>query len=126
MDSMKVALFCFLSAAMLPWIMAQDYYDLENNDEINEKMKDVLTTSGFTCVGRDKGYYADVGLGCEVYHQCLPLQNDDGTVYNVAKFSFTCNKPSLFDQKACKCLSPDDPSLSDCPGEESSISPCTS
>merc|ERR1711881_189178 len=34
----------------------------------------------FSCEGQDYGYYADVESGCEIFHICLPIQDNDGIV----------------------------------------------
>merc|ERR1719397_1958713 len=32
----------------------------------------------FSCEGQDYGYYADVASGCEIFHICLPIQDNEG------------------------------------------------
>merc|ERR1712150_328758 len=38
----------------------------------------------FSCEGQDYGYYADVASGCEIFHICLPIQDNDGLVTSTA------------------------------------------
>lgn len=65
-----------------------------------------LQTS-FTCDGRSYGYYADVDNNCEVYHVCLPLEDDEGAVYQTAHFSFICGNQTVFNQETLTCASRD-------------------
>merc|ERR1712212_1256419 len=74
--------------------------------------QDILTRSynpeSFSCEGQDYGYYADVESGCEIFHICLPIQDNDGIVTSTAKYSFFCGNGTVFDQQALVCNHADD------------------
>merc|ERR1719411_140165 len=57
----------------------------------------------FSCEGQDYGYYADVESDCEIFHICLPIQDNDGFVTSTAKFSFFCGNGTVFDQQSLTC-----------------------
>merc|ERR1711981_1259788 len=62
----------------------------------------------FSCEGQDYCYYADVASGCEIFHICLPIQDNDGLVTSTAKYSFFCGNGTVFDQQALVCNHADD------------------
>ena len=81
--------------------------------------------NAFSCEGQYYGYYADVASGCEVgeeqianrpklnpptqiFHICLPIQDNDGLVTSTAKYSFFCGNGTVFDQQALVCNHADD------------------
>ncbi|KAL7637572.1 UNVERIFIED_CONTAM: hypothetical protein RMT77_012300 [Armadillidium vulgare] len=64
--------------------------------------------SSFTCDQKIYGYYADVANNCEVFHVCLPLQDDTGNVIDTAQFSFVCGNQTVFSQESLTCVHPDD------------------
>merc|ERR1711934_245903 len=74
--------------------------------------EDILTNpydpESFSCEGQDYGYYADVASGCEIFHICLPIQDNEGIVTSTAKWSFFCGNGTIFDQQALVCNFPDD------------------
>lgn len=53
----------------------------------------------FTCEGRDYGYYADLANNCQIYHICVPPNQ---------QYTFFCNNGTLFDQKAFTCVREED------------------
>lgn len=59
-------------------------------------------TSTFTCYGRVTGYYADVKLGCRVYHFCTQMESIADTTYQ--RMSYICLEGSIFDQKDLNCV----------------------
>lgn len=59
-------------------------------------------TSTFSCQGRATGYYADVKLGCRIYHFCTQIESIDGTTYQ--RMSYICLEKSIFDQKDLNCV----------------------
>lgn len=59
-------------------------------------------TSTFTCYGKLTGYYADVKLGCRVYHFCTQIDGIEGTSYQ--RMSYICLEGSLFDQRDLNCV----------------------
>ena len=74
------------------------------SDEILEKpYKD-----GFSCEGQGYGYYADVENNCQVFHICLPIEDNEGKVQEYAKWSFVCGNGTVFDQQSLTCNHKDD------------------
>ena len=59
-------------------------------------------TSTFSCVGRMTGYYADVKLGCRIYHFCTAMDGLAETTYE--RMSYICLEGSVFDQKDLNCV----------------------
>lgn len=59
-------------------------------------------TSTFTCHGRITGYYADVKLGCRVYHFCTQIEGIGATSFQ--RMSYICLEGSIFDQKDLNCV----------------------
>ena len=57
----------------------------------------------FSCEGRQYGYYADVDNHCQVFHICLPLEDDAGQVTETAHWSFICGNGTVFDQQTLTC-----------------------
>lgn len=53
----------------------------------------------FTCAGRDYGYYADLANNCQIYHICVPPNQ---------QYTFFCNNGTVFDQKIMTCVREDD------------------
>ncbi|QQP52928.1 Uncharacterized protein FKW44_005226, partial [Caligus rogercresseyi] len=54
----------------------------------------MLTTTAntsFTCDGNPYGYYADVDNNCQIFHICLPIEDDLGQVIQTAQCN---NSPS--------------------------------
>merc|ERR1712106_813880 len=62
----------------------------------------------FSCEGQAYGYYADVDSGCEVFHICLPIEDNKGEIIETAKYSFFCGNQTIFDQESLTCNHPDD------------------
>ena len=84
----------------------------------------------FSCEGQGYGYYADVQSGCQVeisktfhhfiscdlkqfdflqqvFHICLPIEDNDGNVIETAKWSFFCGNATVFDQETLTCNYPE-------------------
>ena len=57
----------------------------------------------FSCEGRDYGYFADVDNNCEIFHVCLPIEDDAGEIIEYAQFSFICGNQTIFDQGTLSC-----------------------
>lgn len=53
----------------------------------------------FTCEGKNYGYYADLGNNCQIYHICVPPNQ---------QYTFFCNNGTQFDQKAMTCVREED------------------
>lgn len=62
----------------------------------------------FSCDGRQYGYYADVSNNCQVFHICLPIEDDFGAVVETAHWSFICGNATVFDQQTLTCNYPQD------------------
>ena len=78
----------------------------------------------FSCEGQAYGYYADVDSGCQVgrrrrrrinnhpifqvFHICLPIEDNEGQVIETAKWSFFCGNATVFDQQTLTCNFPED------------------
>lgn len=67
-----------------------------NDDASTSVTGQIIDTkaSSFSCHGRNTGYYADVSLGCQVYHMCDGLGR---------KFSYQCPNATLFQQRMLIC-----------------------
>lgn len=61
----------------------------------------------FTCEGRNYGYYADVDNFCQVFHICLPIEDDFGQIIQTAQFSFICGNQTIFNQQTLTCDHPE-------------------
>ena len=57
----------------------------------------------FSCEGREYGYYADVDNNCQVFHICLPIEDDFGAIVETAHWSFICGNGTIFDQQTLTC-----------------------
>lgn len=62
----------------------------------------------FSCEGRSYGYYADVANNCEVFHVCLPIEDDFGEITRTAQYSFFCGNQTVFSQDSLTCSHPED------------------
>ncbi|TRY62608.1 hypothetical protein TCAL_03993 [Tigriopus californicus] len=58
---------------------------------------------GFSCEAREYGYYADVSNNCQIFHICLPIEDDAGSVIETAQWSFICGNGTIFDQQTLTC-----------------------
>lgn len=58
----------------------------------------------FSCADRSYGYYADVANGCQIFHVCLPIEDDAGAIIQNAQFSFGCGAETVFDQEGLTCI----------------------
>ena len=47
-------------------------------------------------------------LKTQIFHICLPIQDNDGLVTSTAKYSFFCGNGTVFDQQALVCNHADD------------------
>lgn len=66
-----------------------------------------LDTS-FSCQDKIYGYYADMANNCEVFHVCLPIADDTGTVVESAQFTFVCGNTTVFSQDNLTCMHRED------------------
>ena len=60
-------------------------------------------SEGFSCEGQAYGYYADVDNNCEIFHICLPIEDEAGEVIEYAQWSFICGNGTVFDQQTLSC-----------------------
>ena len=64
-------------------------------------------STSFACDGLPYGYYADTDNNCEIFHVCLPIQDDEGQIIETAQFSFACGNQTVFSQDSLTCNTPD-------------------
>eukprot|EP00095_Tigriopus_kingsejongensis_P007124 snap_masked-scaffold1097_size63051-processed-gene-0.10 protein:Tk07124 transcript:snap_masked-scaffold1097_size63051-processed-gene-0.10-mRNA-1 annotation:"cuticle protein" len=57
----------------------------------------------FSCDSREYGYYADVSNNCQIFHICLPIEDDAGSIIETAQWSFICGNGTIFDQQSLSC-----------------------
>eukprot|EP00095_Tigriopus_kingsejongensis_P007122 snap_masked-scaffold1097_size63051-processed-gene-0.3 protein:Tk07122 transcript:snap_masked-scaffold1097_size63051-processed-gene-0.3-mRNA-1 annotation:"PREDICTED: uncharacterized protein LOC100120661" len=57
----------------------------------------------FSCDSREYGYYADVSNNCQIFHICLPIEDDAGSIIETAQWSFICGNGTMFDQQTLSC-----------------------
>jgi len=97
---------------MMMMVMATVAQDEGSGNGLAAGSEDILSNpydpNAFSCEGQDYGYYADVASGCEIFHICLPIQDNDGLVTSTAKYSFFCGNGTVFDQQALVCNHADD------------------
>ncbi|XP_018023174.1 U-scoloptoxin(01)-Cw1a-like [Hyalella azteca] len=60
-------------------------------------------TQNFDCADRRYGYYADTDNDCQIFHVCLPIEDDAGQIVETAHFSFICGNQTIFDQSTLTC-----------------------
>ncbi|QQP49854.1 Putative cuticle protein [Caligus rogercresseyi] len=65
-------------------------------------------STSFSCEGQQYGYYADVDNNCQIFHVCLPIEDDFGSIIETAHFSFICGNQTIFDQQTLTCNHFDD------------------
>lgn len=68
----------------------------EEEKEEPDRLTMLLPQSKFNCQGKNTGYYADEGLGCEVFHYCQ----------DNARHSWICPEGFLFHQVHLICMPP--------------------
>jgi len=72
-----------------PIALESELEDEEDEEEAKpDRLQELLPQSKFVCTSKNTGYYADEGLGCEVFHYC-----QDG-----AKHSWVCPDGFTFHQ----------------------------
>ncbi|XP_053655585.1 U-scoloptoxin(01)-Cw1a-like [Cherax quadricarinatus] len=90
-----VASLASLATCRMGWVFTSGYESIVGQ-----------VSQTFTCQGRPYGYYADVDNACQVFHVCLPIQDDLGQVVQTAHFSFVCGNQTVFDQETLTCNHP--------------------
>jgi hypothetical protein len=99
----------FLAILVAGIVWAQDEEVVGNglpagNEEVLSRSYD---QTAFSCEGQAYGYYADVDSGCEIFHICLPIEDNEGQVIEYAKWSFFCGNQTVFDQQTLTCNHPE-------------------
>ncbi|KAL7629957.1 UNVERIFIED_CONTAM: hypothetical protein RMT77_019924 [Armadillidium vulgare] len=87
-----------LASANLPYVFSDGYLEVLGGEP----------AQSFTCEGRPYGYYADVANFCQVFHICLPLSDEDGSIYDTFHYSFFCGNQTVFSQESLTCVHPAD------------------
>ena len=85
--------------------LAQSGYQFAADTELF--LSSPLQTS-FSCEGLPYGYYADVDNNCEVFHVCLPIQDEVGNTLETAQYSFICGNQTVFSQDSLTCAHPEE------------------
>eukprot|EP00095_Tigriopus_kingsejongensis_P006530 maker-scaffold3252_size9516-snap-gene-0.3 protein:Tk06530 transcript:maker-scaffold3252_size9516-snap-gene-0.3-mRNA-1 annotation:"cuticle protein" len=57
----------------------------------------------FCCDSREYGYYAFVSKNCQIFHICLPIEDDAESIIETAQWSFICGNGTMFDQQTLSC-----------------------
>ncbi|XP_040572314.1 uncharacterized protein [Lepeophtheirus salmonis] len=68
---------------------------------------DAPVSTSFTCDGQPYGYYADVDNNCQIFHICLPIEDDAGQIIETTQYSFICGNTTMFDQNTLTCNYPE-------------------
>ncbi|KAK7024221.1 hypothetical protein SK128_004555 [Halocaridina rubra] len=58
--------------------------------------------TGFSCVNRPYGYYADQDNSCRIFHVCNPALFSSGKIQTY-QYSFMCGEGTIFDQNELTC-----------------------
>ncbi|XP_045595687.1 U-scoloptoxin(01)-Cw1a [Procambarus clarkii] len=61
---------------------------------------------GFSCEGREYGFYADIDNQCSAYHICQPVYDDADQLVEMAHFTFLCGQDTVFNQEQLDCAHP--------------------
>ena len=91
-------------AAIMCTCAARQAYQLPGNAE--RTLFSPIVNS-FICDGLPYGYYADVDNNCQIFHVCMPIQDDQGNTIQSAHFSFMCGNQTIFSQDSLTCQHPD-------------------
>jgi hypothetical protein len=79
--------------------------------EFPDAVEDIISepiAEEFTCLDRPYGYYADINNNCEIFHICLPIEDNEGSIIDFAQWSFACGNTTVFDQQTLTCNYPTD------------------
>ena len=119
----STALAVSVSALVMGMVLSQ-----EGSGSLPAGHEEILAypyVDSFSCEGQAYGYYADVDSGCQVgrreggeeegwssifqvFHICLPIEDNEGQVIETAKWSFFCGNATVFDQQTLTCNFPED------------------
>ena len=94
----------FTIISTISMVFARSPYQFPADTELT--LSQPLSTA-FSCEGYPYGYYADVNNNCEVFHVCMPVQDDLGVITETAQFSFICGNQTIFSQDTLTCQSPE-------------------
>ena len=94
----------FILAITSAYVSARFAYQLPADAELNLFAPVV---NSFICDGLPYGYYADVDNNCQIFHVCMPLQDEQGTITQTAHFSFMCGNQTVFSQDSLTCTFPE-------------------
>jgi len=83
-----------------PFVAAQFSYQLPTDAELTLTSR---LNPTFSCDGRPYGYYADQDNNCEIFHICLPIQDQNGVIQETLQYSFACPNTTMFDQASLIC-----------------------
>merc|ERR1712002_878639 len=105
---------------ILGCVSAQDY-EYSDYSEVDPNAIEGLPASaaelldapyddGFNCDQQDAGYgyYADVNNLCKIFHVCVPIYDNEGSLDRMDKYSFVCGEGTVFDQATLTCNYPQD------------------
>ncbi|XP_071543559.1 uncharacterized protein [Panulirus ornatus] len=70
---------------------------------LQPRTKTERRTSGFSCEGREYGYYPDVESDCQGYHICNPISMGGGSM-QFHKYSFQCSPGMKWHQGSMACV----------------------
>jgi len=85
-------------------VLGQFAYKLPTDAELTLTSR---LNPSFSCEGRPYGYYADQGNNCEIFHICLPVQDQAGVIQETLQYSFACPNTTVFDQSSLTCNYPE-------------------
>ena len=111
-----MAFFKTYALATLAVLSAMTYYTVAmpqtaGGYQFPDAVQDILSgpiSESFTCEGQAYGYYADVDNNCEIFHICLPIEDNEGQIIEYAQWSFACGNATVFDQQTLTCNHPED------------------
>ena len=86
--------------------LATPQFDLPSG--ANDLIKELPVNESFSCEEREYGYYGDVANNCQLFHICLPVENDIGAIIEYRQWTFLCSNGTMFDQQTLSCNFPSD------------------
>ncbi|XP_023232251.1 uncharacterized protein LOC111632112 [Centruroides sculpturatus] len=99
MKFLTIAFLAFLAlVAALPKVKRQAYFLPEEAEAIIGAP--IVKT--FNCEDKGRGYFADQGMDCKIFHICHPSPN------GVLQYSFLCGNQTIFNQISLTCTHPDE------------------
>ena len=86
--------------------LARAQFDLPNG--ANDIIKELPINDTFTCEDREYGYYGDIANNCQLFHVCLPIEDNFGEIVEFKQWTFLCSNGTMFDQQTLSCNFPSD------------------